>query len=165
MVLRNEKITLSRTPRAPSCNKQTCPQVSTFWPKAVKAACDIGNRLPHTGLKGKTRSPYCQFFKAEPFLKRFKNFGSTTFAHIPEERRPKQSSWNDRPTNGVLVGYPSSTTYEYYDFENRKFLTSHDIDNRDTRRTIRNSTRLQSHGQTNSKYTSARTYYISKANL
>jgi transposase InsO family protein len=104
---------------------------STFWPKAVKAACDIRNRLLHSDLKGKTRSPtrspHRQFFKAEPSLKRFKIFGSTTFAHVPEERRPKQSARKDRATHGVLVRYPFSMTYEYYDFANRKFLTSHDI--------------------------------------
>jgi hypothetical protein len=99
---------------------------STFWPKAVKAACDIRNRLPHSSLTG-LRSPHRAFFKQEPALYRFKIFGSIVFPHVPEERRPKQSTWNDRAMLGVIVGYPSDTTYEYYDIANRKFMTSHDI--------------------------------------
>jgi Reverse transcriptase (RNA-dependent DNA polymerase) len=99
---------------------------SSFWPKAVKAACDIRNRLPHSSLKG-IRSPHRAFFKQEPAFHRFKIFGSLIFPHVPEERRPKQSTWNDRATLGVIVGYPSDTTYEHYDFTKQRFLVSHDL--------------------------------------
>ena len=99
---------------------------SSFWPKAVKAACDIRNCLPHSSLKG-IRSPHRAFFKQEPSLERFKIFGSIVYAHVPKERRPKQSTWNDRAVLGAIVGYPSDTTYEFYDFSKRQFMTTHDL--------------------------------------
>jgi transposase InsO family protein len=76
-----------------------------FWTKAVKAACDIRNYLPHSALNA-LRTPHSSFFRERlsSSLGRFKIFGSKVYAHIPQERCGKQSTWNDRATLGVLVG-------------------------------------------------------------
>jgi len=63
---------------------------SSFWTKAIKAACEIRNRLPHTSLHG--ISPHQAFFDEEPSLNHFRVFGSIAYIHIPEERRPPQST-------------------------------------------------------------------------
>ena len=98
---------------------------SSFWTKAVQAACQIRNRLPHSNLQG--ISPHEAFFNEQPSLDHFRIFGSLCYIHIPEERRPAQSAWNDRATKGIIVGYPSTTLYEYYDLTRRKFGTEHNL--------------------------------------
>ena len=92
----------------------------SFWTKAIKAACEIRNRLPHSSLPNGT-SPHEAFFNEKPSIDHFRVFGSVAYIHIPEERRPPQSAWNDRATKGVIVGYPSSSLYECYDLQRRKF--------------------------------------------
>jgi transposase InsO family protein len=99
---------------------------TSFWTKAVKAACDIRNCLLHSSLKG-IRSPYRAFFKYEPSLERFKIFRSIVYAHIPKKRRPKQSTWNNRAFLGAIAGYLSNITYEYFDFTKRNFIMTHDL--------------------------------------
>ena len=99
---------------------------SSFWTKAIEAACQIRNRLPHSSLN-KGVSPYQAFFNQQLSLDHFRVFGSICYIHIPEERRPPQSTWNDRATKGVIVGYPSTALYEYYDFTRRKFGTEHNL--------------------------------------
>jgi len=98
---------------------------SSFWTKAIEAACQIRNRLPHSSLQGV--SPYQAFFNQQPSLDHFHIFGSICYIHIPEERRPPQSTWNDRATKGIIVGYPSTTLYEYYGLTRRKFGVEHNL--------------------------------------
>lgn len=100
---------------------------SSLWTKAVAAACEIRNRLPHSSLPNQI-SPHEAFFGSKPSLSHFKVFGSLAYPHIPEERRPKQSAWDQRAIRFVLVGYPSSANYEIYNFTQRKFEIEHNVD-------------------------------------
>jgi Reverse transcriptase (RNA-dependent DNA polymerase) len=100
---------------------------SSFWPKAIKAACDIRNRLPHSSLPDQM-SPFEAFYRQKPSLERFKTFGSLAFPLIPKESRPKQPGYETRARRCIIVGYPAETIYEYYDFEKKEFNKSHNLE-------------------------------------
>jgi len=92
----------------------------SFWMKAIKATCEIQNRLPHSSLLNGT-SPHEAFFNEKPSRNHFYVFRSIAYIHILEERCPPQSAWNDKATKGVIVGYLSSSLYECYNLQRHKF--------------------------------------------
>jgi len=99
---------------------------SSFWTKAIKATGDIRNHLPHSSLPSGI-SPHKAFFNEKPSLDCFCFFSSITYIHISAECHPPQSTWNARATKGVIVEYPSSTLYKYYDLQCHKFYRKHNL--------------------------------------
>src|SRR5271170_6776655 len=85
----------------------------------------IHNRLPNSSIKNKT--PHELWFGKVPTYDHLRPFGCITYAHIPEQRRAKQSKFDDRGNRGCFIGYDSQDTYIYYDFIRKKFDKSHNI--------------------------------------
>jgi transposase InsO family protein len=118
---------------------------SSFWPKAIKAACDIRNRLPHMGLKGITCSPHHAFFKAEPVLQTIQNLQLNDI-RSRSQRTTSQKICLERSCN---KRHPRRISL----VNNVRILRLrkseiHDISrHQDTGRAIRNTTRFRPYGQ------------------
>jgi hypothetical protein len=77
-----------------------------FWSKAMKAANEINNMLPH---KSTGKSLYEVFYGLPvPSLNRYKVFGCIIAPLVQQETRPAQSTWDKRANRRVYVGFPWS---------------------------------------------------------
>ena len=80
----------------------------SLWGEVLKTAGYIKNRSP--GVDEVT--PYERMNNAKPFLGHMRTVGARTWVHIPKEKRKKL---DDRPWQGILVGYEGNNQYRIYD--------------------------------------------------
>ena len=86
--------------------------------KAMHVATYIHNRVPHSSVKGKT--PFKAYFGHKPDVSNLRVFGSTTWAHIPlDKRRDLQL----QITECLFIGYLD----EYKGFKLLDINTKHII--------------------------------------
>src|SRR5271168_1994461 len=98
----------------------------SFWAEAATTAAYTWNRLPSNAINDQI--PFELWFRRPLYqddIKRLQTFGCIVYAHVPKQRRVGKLSY--RSTRGCLVGYHSSTSYKYWDFERKCFDTSHDL--------------------------------------
>ena len=98
-----------------------------YWAEAVTTSAYIWNRLPNSTVGENELSPYEMWFGKKPNLHSLRPFGCVVYATIPAERRPKLSKLLYRAHRGCFVGYVSSTSWKYWDFERKCFDESHDV--------------------------------------
>jgi len=96
-----------------------------FWGQAVLTAAHIHNHLPsrsHTDM-----APLEYWTGKPPGVGHLRVFGSTTWVHIPKEKRQKL---DPKSVKGILVGYEQSSgsrVYRLYEPKEKRFLTSRDV--------------------------------------
>src|SRR5579862_1368518 len=58
-----------------------------------------------------------------------KPFGCIVWDHVPDQQRKQKSrsKFTDKGTRGCFIGYVSSTTYKYWNFDRKCFLESHNL--------------------------------------
>jgi len=94
-----------------------------LWAEAVACAVYTLNRCKTTSLEGVTPQEAWSGYK--PTVAHMKVFGSTTYAHVPKERRIKL---DDRSIKLVFVGYDErSKAYRLLDPTNNKIVISRDV--------------------------------------
>jgi hypothetical protein len=102
----------------------------SFWPYAIKMATYLRNRLPSSALNHEI--PYERWFE-KPLqrqdLKILKPFGCIVWDQIPQQDRKRQrlNKLADQGTRGCFVGYVSSSTYLYWNFQRQEVVHSHDL--------------------------------------
>lgn len=93
-----------------------------FWGQAVLTAGHIHNRLPNRSHNN--RSPLEYRTGKLPGVGHLRIFGSTTWVHVPKERRQKL---DPKSVKCILVGYEEhagTKIYRLYDAEKKQFLAS-----------------------------------------
>jgi len=98
----------------------------SFWAEAVTTAAYTWTRLPSSAIDDQI--PFELWFRRPLYqddIRRLRTFGCIVYAHVPKQRRVGKLSY--RSTRGCLVGYHSSTSYKYWDFDRKCFETSHDL--------------------------------------
>jgi len=96
-----------------------------FWGHAVLTAAHIHNRLPSTSQRG--ISPIEHWTGKAPSIRHLRIWGSTTWVHIPKERRRKL---DPKSVKGILVGYEEDAgtkVYRVYDPESKRLVLSGDV--------------------------------------
>ena len=96
-----------------------------FWGHAVLTAAHLHNRLPSRSHEDK--SPLEHWTGKVPEIGHFRVFVSTTWVHIPSEKRQKLDS---KSVRCLLIGYEedaASWVYRLYHRENRKLILSCDV--------------------------------------
>jgi len=96
-----------------------------FWGHAVLTAAHIHNRLPSGSHK--SISPIEHGTGRTPSIGHLRIWGSTTWVHIPKERRRKL---DPKSVKGILVGYEEDAgtkVYRVYDPESKRLLLSRDV--------------------------------------
>jgi len=95
----------------------------SFWEKAMAAAVEIYNMLPHEST-GKI--PYEVFWGLPAHsLDRYKVFGCILENHVPKEACPPESMWDKRAYRAIYVGTDSQSGYELWDLRNWRFDHTH----------------------------------------
>jgi len=96
-----------------------------FWGHAVLTAARIHNRLPSASHKG--ISPMEHWTGNAPSIGHLCIWGSTTWVHIPKERRRKL---DPKSVKAILVGYEEDAgtkVYRVYDPESKRLVLSQDV--------------------------------------
>jgi transposase InsO family protein len=92
-----------------------------LWGEAVINANFTRNRSP---VSKKDKTPWELFFGIKPDVSILRTFGSTTYAHIPKEKRTKLDDVSER---GIMVGYmPNGNGYRILMDDNR-IVRSRDV--------------------------------------
>jgi transposase InsO family protein len=102
----------------------------SFWAEAMATATYLHNRLPSEAIDNEI--PFERWFNKPLGIKDLnllKPFGCIVWDHVPEQRRKQKSrsKFADKGTRGCFIGYVSSTTYKYWNFERKCFLESHNL--------------------------------------
>jgi transposase InsO family protein len=92
-----------------------------YWAEAVTTAAYVWNRLPNSTVGENELSPYEMWFGKKPNLHALRPFGCVVYATVPDERQPKLSKVLHRAHRGSFVGYVSSTSWKFWDFERKCF--------------------------------------------
>jgi transposase InsO family protein len=93
-----------------------------LWGLAVLCAVYVQNRV--ISSTGKV-TPFQLWYGKEPDVSHLRTFGSTAFAHVPDEKRRKL---DPKATEGIMVGYGDSyRVYKIWDPVDRKIITSRDV--------------------------------------
>jgi hypothetical protein len=94
-----------------------------LWAEACATAVYLQNRSPHRILGKMT--PEEAFTGRRPDVEHIRNFGCSTFSHVPSERRTKLDPIAQQ---GILVGYLEvSKAYRIYIPPLRKVVVSRDV--------------------------------------
>lgn len=107
------------------CILQDSQLGNEFWRQGVLTAGHIHNRLPSRSHNN--RSPLEYWTRKLPGVGHLRIFGSTTWVHVPKERRQKL---DPKSVKCILVGYEENAgtkIYRLYDAEKKRFLASRDV--------------------------------------
>jgi hypothetical protein len=99
-----------------------------FWAEAMSTTVYLINWLPSSAIDDQI--PFECWYERdlkETDIKLLRPFGCIVWDNIPKQRRGKLSKFKATGTRGCFVGYVSSTTYKYWNFERKTFLESHDL--------------------------------------
>ena len=103
---------------------------NSFWAEAMKTATYLRNRLPNSAINDEI--PYERWYGKplkEADMKLLKPFGCIVWDQVPEKDRKKKrrNKLADHGTRGCFLGYVSSTTYLYWNFERKAAVQSHNL--------------------------------------
>ena len=94
-----------------------------LWVEACNIVVDIHNRIPHKALGNIT--PQSVFTGSKQEVSHFRVFSSTTYCHVPNEKRKKLDMTAEK---GYLVGYSENAkAYRIYIPESRKVVVQRDV--------------------------------------
>jgi len=102
---------------------------SSFWPYAMKMATYLRNRLPNSAIDGVPYERWTGKSLQRQDLEVLKPFGCIVWDQIPQQDRKRQrlNKLADQGTRGCFVGYISSTTYLYWNFQRQEVVHSHNL--------------------------------------
>ena len=96
----------------------------SFWAEAVSTAVYVRNRVPIAAHKVMT-TPYQLWYDQKPDISNLRAFGSTAYAHIPNELRQK---FDEKAEQLVMVGYSlRSKGYRLLDPVTNKIVVRRDV--------------------------------------
>jgi len=103
---------------------------NSFWAEAMKMATYLRNRLPNSVINDEI--PYERWYGKplkEADVKFLKPFCCIVWNQVPENARNKKrrNKLADHGTRGFFLGYVSSTTYLYWNFERKAAVQSHNL--------------------------------------
>ena len=100
----------------------------SFWAEAMATAVYLKNRLPSEAIDDDV--PFERWFN-EPLdsdeLKILKPFGCIVWDYVDKQTRGRRSKLKLRGIRGCFIGYVSSSTYKYWNFDRKCFLISHNL--------------------------------------
>jgi hypothetical protein len=100
----------------------------SFWAEAMATAVYLKNHLPSVAIDDDI--PFQRWFQ-KPLnskeLNLLKPFGCIVYGYVDKQTRGRRSKWKEHGTRGCFVGYESSSTYKYWNFSRKCFLTSHNL--------------------------------------
>ena len=100
----------------------------TFWTEAMVTAAYIWDLLPSNAIGGQIPYELWHNERLNPDqLSILKPFGYIVHTFVPKQRRRELGKLASRLTRGCLVGYHSSTSYKFWDFDRRCFDYSDDL--------------------------------------
>jgi hypothetical protein len=103
---------------------------NSFWAEAMKTAIYLRNRLPSTAIKDDI--PYERWY-GKPLrkqdLKLLKPFGCIIWDEVPKQDRnkPRLSKHLDHGTRSCFLGYVSTTTFQYWNFQRKAIVHSRNL--------------------------------------
>jgi transposase InsO family protein len=100
----------------------------SFWAEAMATAVYLKNRLPSEAIDDDI--PFQRWYRKSlttEDLKLLKPFGCIVYDYVDKQTRGPRSKWKEHGTKGCFVGYESSSTYKYWNFARKCFLTSHNL--------------------------------------
>ena len=94
----------------------------SFWAEAMATAVYLKNRLPSEAIDDDV--PFERWFN-EPLdsdeLKILKPFGCIVWDYVDKRTRGRRSKLKATGTRGCFIGYVSSSTYKYWNFDSQMF--------------------------------------------
>ena len=94
-----------------------------LWVEACNTVVYVQNKIPHAAL-GKIM-PKSVFTGSKPEVSHFRIFGSTTYCHVPSEKRKKLDMTAEK---GYLIGYSENAkAYRIYIPETKKVVVRRDV--------------------------------------
>src|SRR5690606_36938910 len=92
---------------------------NVLWAEAVATSAYILNRTACSGIQGVT--PYELWYGRAPKISHLRIFGTTAYAHIPDQRRSKLDAKSQK---GFLVGYCDDDGFRVYVPDRRVIVRS-----------------------------------------
>ena len=92
-----------------------------LWMEIADTVVYLKNRSPTTAV---ATTPYELWHGIKPNLSHLRIIGSTTYVHIPKEKRTKLDTHSHK---GILIGYGGTNQYKVWDLTRKDVVVSRDV--------------------------------------